>query len=124
MAHFAKLNSNNIVEQVIVISNNMLEDSEGNEIEQIGIDFCKTLYGSDTIWVQTSYNANTRKQYAGVGYTYDSTNDVFIVPQPFASWTLDSNHDWQPPTPMPTDGQPYQWNEDNQSWDVVTIPND
>tara|TARA_R110001592_G_scaffold43570_6_gene141128 strand:- start:90 stop:455 length:366 start_codon:yes stop_codon:yes gene_type:complete len=120
MAHFAKLNSNNIVEQVIVISNNMLEDSEGNEIEQIGIDFCKTLYGSDTIWVQTSYNANTRKQYAGVGYTYDSTKDKFLLPQPFNSWVLDSDDNWQPPTPYPTDEQNYYWNEENLNWELIT----
>lgn len=119
MAHFAKLNLNNIVEQVIVISNNMLEDSEGNEIEQIGIDFCKTLYGSDTIWVQTSYNANTRKQYAGVGYTYDSTKDKFITPQPFNSWSLNSNDDWQAPVIMPDDNKIYDWNEENQTWDLV-----
>ena len=87
MAHFAKLDLNNIVIQVIVISNNMLEDSEGNEIEQIGISFCKTLYGSETIWVQTSYNSNMRKQYAGIGYTYDKTNNVFKINVPI-SWCL------------------------------------
>jgi hypothetical protein len=120
MAHFAKLDSNNIVENVIVISNEVLEDSEGNEVEQLGIDFCKSLYGENTNWVQTSYNSNIRKQYAEIGFEYDSTNDVFIVPQPFASWTLDLNYDWQPPTPYPSDNKTYSWNEETLSWDLFT----
>tara|TARA_B110000259_G_scaffold167224_1_gene195419 strand:- start:306 stop:668 length:363 start_codon:yes stop_codon:yes gene_type:complete len=119
MAHFAKLDSNNIVENVIVISNEMLEDSEGNEVEQLGIDFCKNLYGENTNWVQTSYNSNTRKQYAGVGYTYDSTKDKFITPKPFNSWSLNSNDDWQAPVIMPDDNKIYDWNEENQTWDLV-----
>ena len=119
MAHFAKLDENNIVIQGIVINNDILLQNE-IEVEQLGIDFCKSLYGQDTTWVQTSYNGNTRKQFAAVGYKYDSTNDVFIVPQPFDSWTLDSNFDWQPPTPYPTDGKTYSWNEDTLSWELIT----
>ena len=71
-------------------------------------------------WIQTSYTGSIRKQYAGIGYTYDVTNDVFIVPQPFKSWSLDENFDWQSPTPYPTDGQIYQWNEETTSWDLIT----
>ena len=119
MAHFAKLDSNNIVIQVVVVNNDVLLKADNTESELKGKQFLNSLFGQAK-WVQTSYNNNFRKQYAGVGYTYDSTNDVFIIPQPFASWTLDSNHDWQPPTPMPTDGQPYEWNEDNQTWDLIT----
>lgn len=119
MAHFVKLDENNIVTQVIVVSNNMLEDSEGKEIEQKGIDFLNDLLGVSD-WKQTSYNSNIRKQYAGIGYTYDETNDVFIVPQPFNSWSLDSNFDWQAPTPLPTDNKTYSWNEEILSWDLHT----
>ena len=122
MAHFAKLDSNNIVENVIVISNEILKDSEGNEVEQLGIDFCKSLYGENTNWVQTSYNSNIRKQYAGIGYTYNETNDVFISIKPFNSWTLDSNFDWQPPTPYPSGNKGYSWNEEDQAWDEFIPP--
>jgi hypothetical protein len=68
-------------------------------------------------WIETG--SNIRKQYAGIGYTYDETNDVFITPQPFASWTLDGEHDWQPPTAKPDDGKVYNWNEDTQAWDEM-----
>ena len=118
MAHFAKLNENNIVTEVLVVNNEVLLNTDGTESEQKAIDFLNTLFGNAT-WVQTSYNGNFRKQYAGIGFTYDETNDVFIAPQPFNSWTLDENFDWQPPTPYPTDGQPYQWNEVTQTWDLI-----
>lgn len=81
MAHFAKLNENNVVTQVIVVSNNELMDN-GVESEQKGIDFCKSLFGQDTRWVQTSYNGNFRGTYAGVGYTYDAQKDEFVGPTP------------------------------------------
>lgn len=123
MAHFAKLDENNIVEKVIVVSNEIIKDENENEVEQLGIDFCKSLFGQDTNWVQTSFNWNIRKQYAGVGYIYDSTNDVFIVPQPFTSWVLDSNFDWQPPIPYPTDRKGYEWNDEQVQWDcIINIP--
>lgn len=141
MAHFAKLDSNNIVEQVVVVNNNVLLDYDqietitndnGQEIqiaratekEILGINFCKNLYGEDTTWVQTSYNGNFRANYAGVGFTYDSTNDVFYAPQPYSSWSLDENYTWQPPVPYPTieegSTDAYSWNEDTQSWDLIT----
>lgn len=122
MAHFAKLDSNNVVEQVIVVNNAVLLDSEGNESEQLGIDFCKSLYGQTTNWVQTSYNGNTRKQYSGVGMTYDSENDIFISKQPYPSWTLDVNFDWQPPVELTDFSKPHQWNEDTQSWELIPPP--
>ena len=77
------------------------------------------MFGQNTIWVQTSFNQNIRKQFAGAGFKYDSTNDVFILQQPFASWTLDSNFDWQPPTYHPTDEELYEWNEETLTWDLI-----
>ena len=112
MAHFVKLDSNNIVIGGVVVNNNALDvDNE----EASGIAFLNNLYGVEENWIQTSYNNNFRKQYAGIGYTYDAVNDVFIAPQPFASWSLDNNFDWQPPTPMPTEGF-WRWDEDSLSW--------
>lgn len=105
MAHFAKI-ENNIVTDVLVVS---------DELEHRGADFLANDLGLGGTWIQTSYNGKIRKQYAGIGYTYDALNDVFIIPQPFASWSLDENFDWQPPTPMPTDGKWY-WDEDSLSW--------
>lgn len=123
MAHFAELDENNTVLQVIVVHNNELLDTSGNESEAKGVEFCSTLFGH-TNWVQTSYNNNIRKQFAGIGYTYDSDSDVFVAPQPYPSWSLDDNSDWQAPTPMPEDDNIYSWNEDTQSWDLVEPIND
>ncbi len=122
MAHFAELDENNIVTRVIVVHNNELMDGE-TESEAKGVGFCSTLFGH-TNWVQTSYNNNIRKQFAGTGYTYDSDRDVFVAPSPYPSWSLDENSDWQPPTPMPEDDNMYSWNEDTQSWDSVEPIND
>lgn len=119
MAHFAKLDSNNIVTQVVVVNNDVLLNADNTESEYKGKVFLNSLLGSAT-WVQTSYNGNFRKQFAGIGFTYDSTKDKFIAPQPYDSWTLDSNDDWQPPTPYPTDGNIYRWNEDDETWDLVS----
>ena len=115
MAHFAKIN-NGKVEQVIVVHNNELL-VDGVETESKGAEFCANLFGGE--WVQTSYNGNIRKQYAGIGYTYDAVNDVFICPQPYGSWTLDENFDWQPPTPMPSSGGPYRWSEEDLEWVAI-----
>ncbi len=123
MAHFAELDENNIVTRVIVVHNNELVDTSGNESEAKGVEFCSTLFGH-TNWVQTSYNNNMRKQFAGTGYTYDSDSDVFVAPQPYPSWSLDDNSDWQAPTPMPEDDNMYSWNEETQSWDLVEPIND
>ena len=120
MAHFAELDENNIVTQVVVIHNNELLDGE-TESEAKGVEFCSTLFGHSN-WMQTSYNNNMRKQFAGIGFTYDSDNDVFISPQPYPSWSLDDNFDWQAPTPMPEDDKKYSWNEETQSWDEIEAP--
>jgi len=131
MASFAKLNSENIVEQVLSVHNNELLDN-GVESETKGITFLKNLYGEDTNWKQTSYNTNAgvhslggtsfRKNHAGIGYTYDETRDAFIAPKPFNSWIL--NEDtclWNAPILYPNDGQRYTWNEETQSWTLQTI---
>lgn len=124
MAHFAKLDSNNVVEQVIVVSNDDTSDANGNEVEEIGVAFCKKLFGADTNWKQTSYNNNFRVRYAGIGYTYDETLDAFIPPQPFPSWTLDTEiANWKPPVAQPEltqeqveQGYFYRWDEETTSW--------
>lgn len=121
MAHFAQLNDNNIVEQVIVVSNNELLDESGIESEQKGIDFCTNLFGGR--WVQTSYNGNIRKNYAGPGYLYDPVRDAFLAPQPYLSWVLDEQTcRWQSPVDYPTDGKLYIWNEETLTWDELTPP--
>lgn len=115
MAHFAEIGLNNTVLRVIVVSNDDCKDQFGNESEVIGAKFCNSLFGG--VWLQTSYNSNIRKNYAGIGYVYDSQRDAFIPPKPFASWTLDETTcQWIPPVAMPTDGQMYIWNEETQSW--------
>lgn len=82
MAHFAELNSDNLVLRVLAVANDMIKDNQGNEQEQIGVDFLKSLLGSNSIWKQTSYNGNFRKNYAGIGHTYDVTRNAFIAPVP------------------------------------------
>ena len=122
MAHFAQLDENNIVTQVIVVSNEDIKDSIGNENEEVGIAFCKNLLGRDTIWKQTSYNNSIRKNYAGIGFTYDATRDAFIAPKPFNSWILnESTCIWESPVTYPNDGNVYAWNEETTSW--VSINN-
>jgi hypothetical protein len=116
MAHFAKLDENNVVLEINVINNDTL--NMANE-EESGIEFLTQWSGGYSNWKQTSYNGNFRKQYAGIGYTYDSINDVFIVPQPYPSWTLDENFDWQAPTPYPTGDGIHTWNESTLSWDTA-----
>jgi len=114
MAHFAKLNEQNIVMQVIVVANEELLDN-GIESEEKGIAFCQSLFGGN--WIQTSYNRKIRKNYAGIGYTYDSQRDAFIAPQPYSSWTLNEETcKWDPPVSMPIDGKLYQWNEATKNW--------
>jgi len=118
MAHFAEIDSNNVVKQVIVVNNEELLDN-GIESEAKGIAFCKSLFGGE--WVQTSYNGNKRVRFAGIGFTYDAERDAFIEPQPFPSWKL-SNLDssWKAPVAQPTDGKEYGWFEPNQQWIEIT----
>ena len=125
MAHFAEIDENGVVLRVIVVGNKDTADANGVEKEHIGAAFCERLFGGT--WKQTSYNGNFRKNYAGIGYTYDSDRDAFIPPKPFASWILNElTAQWEAPTPMPSDagtGEPpkrYTWNEATTSWDAVT----
>ena len=139
MAHFAQLDSNNVVTQVIVVSNDDTSDSNGVETESIGVAFCQKLLGAETNWKQTSYNSNMRGNYAGIGYTYMSnvatlgvgSTDIFIGQQPYPSWTISTTAaEWQPPSnpgaaPTLTDeereaGKYYVWNESNYQSDPAT----
>jgi len=123
MAHFAKLGVGNKVLRVAVVSNDVAVS------EQAGVDFLNNLYGSRDVWKQTSYNTfggvhllggtPFRKNYAGVGFTYDQSRDAFIEPKPFKSWTLNEDTcQWEAPVVKPDDGQRYNWNEDTQQWDL------
>lgn len=120
MAHFAQLDTDNVVLKVIVVSNDTI-DSDGVESEELGISFCQSLYGADTEWKQTSYNANIRYNFAQVGSTYDEENDAFIDVQPYPSWTLDENYQWQPPIEQPEGTPHWAWNEEEQKWDDYEV---
>ena len=115
MAHFAKLDDNNIVTDILVVNNEVILKADGTESELKGKQFLNATFGQAK-WVQTSYNHNFRKQYAGIGFVYDSENDIFIAPQPFDSWSLDDNFNWQPPVDYPNDDNDYYWDEDTLSW--------
>lgn len=123
MAHFAKLGTGNIVERVAVVSNDVATT------EQAGVDFLNNLHGSRDVWKQTSYNTHSgehklggtpfRKNYAGVGFTYDEVRDAFIAPKPFNSWILNEEScTWEPPVAYPNDGKDYNWNETTKQWDL------
>ena len=102
MSHFAEINSDNIVQRVIVAEQNIINSG---------------IVGDSFNWVQTSYNGNFRKNYAGKGYTYDKVRDAFIAPQPYPSWTLvEATCQWESPTPMPTDDKMYTWDEETTNW--------
>ena len=101
MSHFAEINNDGVVQRVIVAEQDFINSG---------------AVGDSFLWVQTSYNNNFRKQFAGIGFTYDKAKDKFIAPQPFPSWSLDSNDDWQAPSAMPDDGKMYYWDEDSTSW--------
>tara|TARA_B100000287_G_C20155255_1_gene591861 strand:+ start:110 stop:550 length:441 start_codon:yes stop_codon:yes gene_type:complete len=139
MAHFAKLDSNNIVEQVIVVNNDDVTDSSGVEVESLGVAFCQKLFGDDTNWKKTSYNRKIRGNYAGIGYTYMTgvatlgvgSTDIFIAQQPYASWTVGvGTAEWYPPAnpgPAPAlttsevnAGKYYVWNESNYQSNPAT----
>ena len=107
MAHFAEINSAKKVLRILVV---------GNDQEHRGAEYLANDLKLGGTWIQCSYNGTIRKQYPGAGYTYDSVADVFVAPQPFPSWALDANHDWQPPTLMPTDGRHYVWDEGTAVW--------
>ena len=115
MAHFAELDDNNIVLRVIVIDTADTSTAQGVEKEYIGAAFCERLFGGT--WKQTSYNAKIRKNYAGIGFSYDESKDAFIAPSPFLSWVLnEESFQWEPPTPYPNDEKSYKWDDVTQSW--------
>jgi len=120
MAHFAELDDNNVVKRVIVVGNDVTTAAGPlgeNDMHVDGETWCINFFKGGT-WKQTSYNNNFRKQYCGKGYTYDAAKDKFISPQPYASWVLDGNDDWQAPVTYPTDttDKMISWDEDNQKW--------
>lgn len=132
MAHFAELDENNIVTNVIVVHNNELIDENGNESEQKGITFCQSIYGANTKWIQTSYNGNFRFRFAGIGMLYDLDRGLFRnlnAPASNPSFVLDDNGNWIPPIPYPTDAivnneepektKKYYWNEETMSWILI-----
>ena len=142
MAHFAKLDANNVVEQVIVVSNDDIKDNTGTEVESIGVAFCQKILGANTNWKQTSYNANMRGNYAGIGMTYAenirtlgvASTDVFLNTQPYPSWTIGINTArWFPPdnpgaAPALSDsdkaaGKYYVWDETDYNADPSTAWN-
>jgi hypothetical protein len=111
MAHFAQIDENNIVTQVLVVPDN---------VEDRGQDYLANDLGLGGTWVQTSYNSRIRKNYAGVGFVYDSVLDAFIPPQPYDSWTLDETTcQWEAPVAYPTDGIMYKWNEETKDWQAI-----
>ena len=115
MAHFAEIDSEGTVQRVLVVSNAVTYQGD-EEVEELGIAYLQNMF-PDTDWVQTSYNDNFRKRYAGKGYKYDVERDAFIPPQPFPSWLLNEESlSWEAPFPMPDDDKFYQWDEENQSW--------
>jgi hypothetical protein len=119
MAHFCKLDENNVVTQVIVVANKDTADANGVEKEYIGAAFCEKLFGGT--WKQTSYNGNFRKNYAGIGYTYNADIDAFVSPKPFPSWVLNNDTaQWEAPVPMP-EGVMYSWDEETVSWVEMQI---
>ena len=127
MAHFAELNDNKVVTRVVVIGNDIPANGgtlEDNDMHIDGEKFCIKLFKGG-VWKQTSYNSNFRKQYAGIGSTYDSVKDKFISPQPYNSWALDANDDWQAPVTYPTDTGTEEflklisWDEDNLRWTAI-----
>ena len=129
MAHYAQLDENNVVTQVIVVSNDDCSDVNGNEVEEIGVAFCKKLLGADTNWKQTSYNNNMRVRYAGIGYTYNAELDAFIPPKPHDSWVLNNETaDWESPigpAPALTEEEQaafsfYRWDEEGGAWVLET----
>lgn len=122
MAHFAQLDENDNVINVIVVNNNELLDESGVESEIKGINFLKSLFGQNTRWIQTSYNGNIRKNYASIGYKYDSRIDAFVPPKDYPSWILNDNTGlWEAPIAKPEDGKFYNWNEETKTWDEIVF---
>jgi len=118
MAHFAEINSEGIVQRVIVVDNKDTLDENGQESEAVGAAFCNNLLGG--IWKQTSYNATIRKNYAGIGYKYDEELDSFIPPKPYSKWILnEETAQWEAPVPHPNDEKFYTWNDNKGEWEEL-----
>jgi hypothetical protein len=125
MAHFAKLDENNIVLTVDVVSNDVVNNLDFPESEPIGVEFLNTLFNESYIWKQTSYNGSFRVRYAGIGYYYLEEYDAFIEPKPFDSWVINNKTiDWEAPIPYPNDGKNYKWDESVVNWVEVTYNED
>ena len=121
MAHFAKLDQNNIVLEVNVVANEVVNNLDFPDSEPVGVLFLNEWSGGYPLWKQTSYNATFRKNFAGIGYTYDQVIDAFVPPKPFPSWLLNTDTaQWQAPVPYPNDGKMYRWDEYTKSWIEVT----
>jgi hypothetical protein len=123
MAHFAQVDKDNKVIQVVVIDNDYTHDENGVEQEALGIAYCKSLFGADTKWLQTSYNASIRHKFAGVGDTYLEEHDRFVPSNTtgFASWVLGKDFTWEAPVPFPTTGGTrHKWNEEKLAWEAFT----
>lgn len=126
MAHFAQLNANDTVLTVIVVSNDSIDNLPFPESEPVGVAFCQNLFGADTIWKQTSYNGNFRRQYAAIGGSYYAPADVFVSPQSYPSWVFSAEvANWVAPVPMPSVPANYAavWNEQYLEWDIVLLGN-
>lgn len=120
MAHFAQLDAASIVTQVIVVNNATIDNLPFPESEPVGIAFCQSLFGPETIWAQTSYSASFRYNYAGIGFTFDDVAQAFIPPKPYPSWLLNTTiYQWEAPVPYPDDGKMYYWDESTLSWVLV-----
>ena len=128
MAHFAQIDYENKVIRVSVVANEDILDDDGNESEEVGIEYLKSIHGPHTMWIKTSYNNNFRCRYAGIGMVYNNQYDVFLAPQPYPSWTLNTEtYEWDSPVPEPElteeqkeSGSYYEWNEETQEWELKT----
>jgi hypothetical protein len=129
MAHFAQIDYENKVIRVSVVRNEDIFDGDGNESEDVGIQYLKSIHGEKTMWLQTSYNNSFRCRYAGIGMVYNVEHDVFLHQQPYPSWILNTeNYDWDAPVSKPElteeqkeSGSYYEWNEEAKEWVLNTI---
>lgn len=122
MAHFAKLDENNVVLEVNVVDNSDIQDLEFPESEPVGIAFLTQWDGSHQNWKQTSYNGKFRKNFAGRFFTYDEQRDAFIAPKPYSAWILNEETcQWEPPIPFPDDGNDYFWNDYTNNWEQLDV---
>jgi hypothetical protein len=123
MANFAELDGTSIVIRVIAVNNDAIDNLPFPESEPIGVEFCQSLFGTDTVWKQTSFSRSFRKLLAATGYSYDPISDAFVPPKPFPSWVLSEKSGyWDAPVPYPKDGKHYIWDEATLSWVEIPAP--